>query len=92
MVQYGRSAEKVGVCLISCIGSGTHSETSRLDGNLPSCRKTARAMRLVRSRLRETFLVYSSSEWRLQAADICEGTPCLCGCAALYLQNAFAPG
>ena len=65
----------VGVSLISCIGSGTHSETNWLDGNLPSCRKTARATRLVRSRFRETFclLVYSSAEWWLQAADICEG-------------------
>lgn len=64
--------EKVGVCLISCPGFGTCSDTNWLDGNLPSCGKTDRATRLVRSRFRETFslAVYSSAEWFLRAADI----------------------
>lgn len=64
--------EEGGVCLISCPGFGTCSDTNWLGGNLPSCGKTDRATRLVRSRFRETFslVVYSSAEWCLQAADI----------------------
>lgn len=94
VVQYGRLVEKVGACLISCTGSGTHSETNRLDGNLPSCRKTARPPRHIRSRSGETFclLVYPSAEGWLQAADVCEGNALFMRCAALYLQNTFAPG